>query len=90
MSFFEYNLRLKAWALQKLDKEYFVAKQAWLNREIDAKNRKGTRFVYTTFSKFFDYKNRENEILGRAPEDSPQADTPAARYAEYMRKKKDG
>lgn len=90
MSFFEYILRRKAWELQKLDREYIVAKQAWRNREIEAKNREGTRLVYTTFTKFFDYEKRENEILGRAAKDSPQADTPAARYAEYMRKKKDG
>lgn len=88
MSLYEYNLRIKAWSLRRLDNEYIVALQAWFGREIEAKNSKGTRYVYKSFKKFFDYEKREKEILtGKSAEEAP-ADTVAGRLAEYMRKKK--
>lgn len=87
MSFYEYDLRFKAWNLQRLDQEYFIAKQAWMNREIEAKNSKGTRYIYKSFKKFFDYEAHEKEILEGKPEEKAPANTVAGRYAEYMRKK---
>lgn len=87
MTLYEYQLRIKAWNLRRIDQEYFIAKQAWMNREIDAQRKKGKgyEYVYKTFKKFFDYEKQERQIIDGA---SKPASTVTSRWAEYLRKKK--
>lgn len=85
MSMSEYRLRMKAYRLRKLDTEYDIAMQAWMNREVQAtrKRGKGQAAYYKRFRQFFDYEGRENEILGIEKEHSELA----KRYIEIARAK---
>ncbi|WHT26026.1 hypothetical protein OH471_09315 [Enterococcus faecium] len=61
----EYRLRQKAHQLKMLDKEYLIHLAAWKNYEVQAQEKKGKKQVpiYQTFKSFFDYKQKEQEII---------------------------
>jgi len=70
MTIWEYELRMTAYALRKLDSERDIHLQAWVNRQVKAEKNIGTEKkpkmipVFKTFKEFFDYEKVENEILG--------------------------
>lgn len=86
MTLKEYRLRMKASRLIQLDEEYLVARMAWMNREIQATKRVGKRYdpIYKTFKSFFDYENKQAQILG---EKVGGSDDLIERYKEAMRAK---
>lgn len=91
MTFREYNLRIKAWNLRRVDEEYGIALQAWMNREIEAQKKKGKNkyeYVYKSFKEFYDYEKRTKEIIEGVVEETASASTVVGRYAEYLRMKK--
>lgn len=65
MTFAEYKLRIKAYELRQLDKEYMIALEAWQNNEVQAKKKEGKKFVpvYRRFKDFFDYEAAEAKIM---------------------------
>lgn len=63
-------MRMKAFNLSRIDKEYDIALQAWMNSQATAtkttgsgKNQK-TESVYEDFKDFFDYEKKLKEIKG--------------------------
>lgn len=66
MTFSEYQIRLKAFRLRRLDKEYDMHVQAWINQSVQATKTQGKKEVpvFKRFKDFFDYEAKENEILG--------------------------
>ena len=88
MTLAEYNLRIKAYRLKKLDQDREIAFSAWLNREINATKKRGKKieYIYRSFDKFFDYEKREREILCGSDDKEP-ADSVTSRFKEYMRMK---
>lgn len=57
-------MRMKAFNLAQVDKEYDIALQAWMNHQVTAtktigtgKNQK-TESIYKGFNDFFDYKKK--------------------------------
>lgn len=66
MTISEYELRLKAYRLKRLDEQEFIYQQAWANWQVQATKQQGKKQVpvYPTFKKFFDKQKIENEILG--------------------------
>jgi hypothetical protein len=56
---------MEAFMLRRVDREYEISLQAWMNREVKAQ-REGPRgkveLVYRDFNKFFDYKKRVDEV----------------------------
>lgn len=90
MTIAEYSLRMKAYRLRRLDQEYHIAYQAWMNREIQATRKKGkSRYesVYKDFRSFFDFESREKEILYGTKRENKPANGIASRLSEYMRMK---
>ena len=83
MSLAEYRIRMKAYKLRRLDRENEIAYQAWLNREVQARRKRGknTVFFYKRFGEFFDFEEKENMILGKEKKHSALAQ----RYIEGMR-----
>lgn len=67
MTLEEYQWRMKAYSLQRLDQEYFIHKQAYLNHVVQATKERGRKTVpvYPTFDSFFDHKAHERAILGQ-------------------------
>ncbi|MGC6767239.1 hypothetical protein [Enterococcus sp. LJL51] len=59
----EYELRMKAYQLQMLDRQYEIHMQAWAN--VMAGQTKKGRPVFRTFEKFFNYRKAEQKILGK-------------------------
>lgn len=55
---------MRAYQLKRVDKEYDMHLQAWLNVQAGTTKESGgkTRPVYDSFKKFFDYKKRLKEI----------------------------
>lgn len=64
MTFAEYLYRMKAYSLSRVDKEYEMHLQAWLNEQVGATKTKGKESVrvYKSFNDFFDYQKRIEEI----------------------------
>lgn len=58
MTLREYQLRLKAYRLKQVDKEYESHLSAWLNHVVGSTKKKGNGYVnvYPTFKSFFDYE----------------------------------
>jgi hypothetical protein len=68
MTLREYALRMKAVQLQKLDRERELYWQAWLTQQAQATKKQGKEIVpyFRDFDAFFDYEQRQAEILGTA------------------------
>lgn len=66
MTITEYELRLKAYRLKRLDEQEMVHLQAWANWQVQATKKQGKMQVpiYSSFNKFFDKEKLENSILG--------------------------
>ena len=56
---------MKAHELRKIDKEYDMHLQAWLNVQAQSTKEQGKKQVpvYKTFKEFFDYEARIREVL---------------------------
>lgn len=61
----EYHLLMKAYALKRLDEEYLIHKQAWVNQQATATKTRGKKTLpyYETFKEFFNYEELEKEII---------------------------
>ncbi|PZL70958.1 hypothetical protein CI088_13835 [Enterococcus plantarum] len=59
----DYELRMKAYQLKQLDRQYEIHLQAWAT-VMAGQTRKG-KPIFRTFDKFFDYRKAEEKILGR-------------------------
>ncbi|MEI5991235.1 hypothetical protein A5881_002768 [Enterococcus termitis] len=59
----EYELRIKAHQLKRLDRHYDIHLQAWAT--VMAGQTKKGKPVYRTFEKFFNYQKAEDKILGK-------------------------
>lgn len=66
MTIHEYQVRMTACELKKLDDMELIHIQAWKNWQVQATKTQGKREVsyYQSFDKFFNKKERENEIMG--------------------------
>ena len=72
MTLYQYNMRVKAHQLRKVDGERDIYLQAWANREVKATKEqgKGRRvLVYKDFNKFFNHEKYVNQILEKGIED---------------------
>lgn len=94
MTFWEYELRMKAYALRRTDEEFMVYLQAWTIREAQAKKRagkNGLKYIYRTMKEFFDYDAHISEILhGKKAKKENKQSNIASRLMEYERRKGDG
>ncbi|EOI00673.1 hypothetical protein UAY_01776 [Enterococcus moraviensis ATCC BAA-383] len=64
MTPYEYELRMFACQLRRLDQEFNAHMQAWTTRQIKATKGKRQEPYYKDFKQFFDYEKREKELLG--------------------------
>lgn len=70
MSYFEYEARMHAFRLSRIDEEYDMHLQAWLNNQATATETKGsgksqkTVSIYKNFKEFFDYDKKIKEEIG--------------------------
>lgn len=61
-------MRMKAFNLARIDKEYDIAMQAWMNHQATATKSTGsgknakTVSVYDSFKDFFDYEKKLKEV----------------------------
>lgn len=64
MTVSEYHLRMKGYALRRLEDEKDIYLQAFLNRVAKATDKAGKKYQFPTFSDFYGYEKRRREILG--------------------------
>lgn len=64
MTLYEYEMQMRAYNLKRVDKEYDIHLQAWLNHAATATKEQGKKVVsvYKDFQDFFDYKKRLREL----------------------------
>lgn len=87
MTLYEYNIRMKAMRLRKVDKEYDIHLLAWESWNVQAMKRQGKRKrvpVFKTFKQFFDIEKRIDDVLGKR-----KANKKKNRIAEAMKKQKE-
>ncbi|MED4083868.1 hypothetical protein P4637_03190 [Halalkalibacterium halodurans] len=60
----EYKIRMKAYRLKRIDREYDMHLQAWLNHQVTATKESGKKQVpvFKKFKNFYDYEARVNEV----------------------------
>lgn len=94
MTFYEYELRMKAYELKMIDEEYRIHRQAWVNREVKAEKKTGKnkmKPVYTKFKDFFDYEKMVDMVRGGEVKSKRTVSSISKRVIEGMeRRKKDG
>ncbi|MDV7688780.1 MULTISPECIES: hypothetical protein [Enterococcus] len=77
MTIWEYELRMTAYALRRLDVERDIHWKAWVNRQVKAEKNIGTAkkpkmvHVFNDFKEFFDYEGNEKRILGIEEDETP-------------------
>jgi len=61
---FEYEAKMHAFELRKVDKEHDMHKQAWLNEVVSQTKKQGKKQVpmYKSFKDFYDYEKRLKEV----------------------------
>ncbi|MFS0749473.1 hypothetical protein [Oceanobacillus sp. 1P07AA] len=68
LTMYEYTLRMRSYYLTRVDKEYDMHLQAWLNHQVKTKRTKGSsknpkqEYVYKTFHDFFNYEKRLKKV----------------------------
>lgn len=69
MTFAEYLYRFKAYSLRRVDAEYDMHLNAWLNHQAGATKKQGkdTVSAYKSFKDFFDYEKRIEEVEKTKP-----------------------
>ncbi|GKS56460.1 hypothetical protein [Enterococcus mundtii] len=67
MTMTEYETRLIAYRLKRLDEQELIHYQAWANKQVKATKKRGKYEVpfFDTFEKFFNKEKLENKILGK-------------------------
>ncbi len=67
MTMSEYEIRLLAYRLKKLDEQEVIHYQAWANQQVKSTKKRGKYEVpkFDTFEKFFNKEKLENKILGK-------------------------
>lgn len=68
MTLHEYQLRMKAYQLKRLDQEFEINLLAWQINQAGAQDKNGKPH-FRRFSDFFDYQKKEQKILGTRSED---------------------
>lgn len=67
MTLYEYNIRMKAFRLQQVDRDYDIHRLAWESWNVQAMKRQGKNRkvpVFMEFKQFFDYEARLEEVTG--------------------------
>lgn len=67
MTLYEYGIRMKAYWLKSVDREYEIHLQAWTNWNVQAMKQQGKNKrvpVFRTFKQFFDYEKQLKMING--------------------------
>ena len=73
----EYELMMEAWQLKKVDDNYLVHWQAFLNFAVRATKKVGKRKerpVYSRFDKFFDYEKEIKKVKNKKAEKKERLD----------------
>ncbi|EPH68293.1 hypothetical protein D931_00017 [Enterococcus faecium 13.SD.W.09] len=67
MTPYEFEIRMTAYQLKRLDEQETIHQQAWVNWQVQSTKKEGKKTVpvFTSFKKFFDKEKLENEILGK-------------------------
>lgn len=69
MTLYEYDMRIAAYHLRQVDREYEIHLQAWANWNVQAMKSQGKNKrvpVFKNFKQFFDYEQRVKDLLGVA------------------------
>lgn len=67
MTPYEFEIRMTAYQLKRLDEQETIHQQAWANQQVKATKKRGKYEVplFDTFEKFFNKEKLENKILGK-------------------------
>lgn len=67
LTLYEYQMRMKAFNLARIDKEHDMHLQAWLNHAVTATKEQNKKQVpvYKKFKDFYDYEKRSKEVEGK-------------------------
>ncbi len=91
MTYYEYELRKRAYALAVVDEEYRIHRMAWVNREIKAEKKSGknkSKPVYRRFKDFFDYEKMQEEVRNNLSGKKKAMSGRSERIIEYLKRRK--
>lgn len=87
MTLVEYQLRIDAYRLQRVDREYDIHLQAWVNNQAKAEKKKGKKTVpfFKSFDSFYDYEKQIEEVTGKPKE--VEVDVTTRRFSDAFKTK---
>lgn len=89
MTIYQFEMRMKAFELRRVDREYEIHLQAWANWNVRAMKKSGKRKrvpVFKEFKQFFDHKKAEDAVLKKKPSKNSQQ---SSKIMDAMRKQKE-
>jgi len=66
MTLYEYEVRMLAFRLKRLDQERDIYLQSWMNNQVKATKGKKHEPYFKEFNNFFNYEEQEKIILGKS------------------------
>lgn len=66
MTLYEYEVRMLAFRLKRLDQERDIYLQSWMNNQVKATKGKKQEPYFKEFNNFFNYEEQEKIILGKS------------------------
>lgn len=92
MTLYEYEMRLMAYRVRQVDREYEIHLLAWSNWNVQAMKSQGKRKkvpVFKTFRQFFDYEKRVYDVLKGGDKSGKALGTKKKGLAELLKKQKE-
>ena len=89
MTLYEYNMRMRAFRLKQVDRDYDMHLLAWESWNVQAMKKQGKNKrvpVFKTFKQFFDYEARIKEVIHG---EKNGKDSKMRRIADAMQKQKE-
>lgn len=89
MSLKEFRLLNRAHNLREVDDLYRIHQQAFQNLRVQSTKKagKGSKLVYSSFDKFFDYKAALKSITGPAKKETKRASELDDKYFKFLNRK---
>lgn len=92
MTLYEYEMRMTAYQLKQVDREYEIHLQAWANWNVQAMKSQGKRKkvpVFKTFRQFFDYEQCIHDVLKGMDKGDKALGTKKKGLVELLKKQKE-
>lgn len=87
MSFREFNIRMEAYMLKRIDEKELISFNAWQNRAIEATKKRGKReeYVVKEFKDLYDREKEEQQFFNKKKQEKIKKNKPSQRALDMIK-----